>query len=168
MSMVFKFRMLSDENDRFVRDYEVMYDMSLADFEGFIREDLEYDPAMTSFFTADDRWNKLREFTLEDMGDMGEEAPVPMASVVLGQLMHRNRDRLIYQFDMFGDRAYYLELIGAGEAKSGVEYPRVTLSEEPAPDQYDPTMSESEGSAFDEMMGDFSDFEGDDSYDDEF
>ena len=89
MSMVFKFRMLSDENDRFVRDYEVMYDMSLADFEGFIREDLEYDPAMTSFFTADDRWNKLREFTLEDMGDMGEEAPVPMASVVLGQLMHR-------------------------------------------------------------------------------
>ena len=40
MSMVFKFRMLSDENDRFVRDYEVMYDMSLIEFEEFIREDL--------------------------------------------------------------------------------------------------------------------------------
>ncbi|MBR5844754.1 MAG: hypothetical protein IKY65_00615 [Rikenellaceae bacterium] len=168
MSMVFKFRMLSDENDRFVRDYEALYDMSLIDFEEFIRDDLEYDPAMTSFFTADDRWNKLREFTLEDMGDMGEDAPVPMEGVVLGQLMHHNRDRLIYQFDMFGDRAYYLELIGAGEAKAGVEYPRVTLSEEPAPDQYDPTMSEAEGSAFDEMMGDFNDFEGDDNYDDEF
>ena len=120
MSMVFKFRMLSDENDRFVRDYEVMYDMSLIEFEEFIREDLEYDPAMTSFFTADNRWNKLREFTIEDMGDMGEEAPVPMASVVLGQLMHHNRDRLIYQFDMFGDRAYYLELIGENKEKSAI------------------------------------------------
>ena len=58
--------------------------------------------------------------------------------------------------------------VGAGEAKDGIEYPRVTLSEEPAPDQYDPTMSEAEGSAFDEMMGDFNDFEGDDNYDDEF
>ena len=30
MSMIFKFRMLSDENDRFVRDYEVMYDMPVS------------------------------------------------------------------------------------------------------------------------------------------
>ena len=29
MSMVFRFRMLSDENDNFVRDYEVPYDLSL-------------------------------------------------------------------------------------------------------------------------------------------
>lgn len=28
MSMVFRFRMLSDENDNFVRDYEVPYDMT--------------------------------------------------------------------------------------------------------------------------------------------
>ena len=29
MSMIFRFRMLSDENDNFVRDYEVPYDMTL-------------------------------------------------------------------------------------------------------------------------------------------
>ncbi len=32
MSMVFKFRMLSDENDNFVRDLEVPYDMTLRVF----------------------------------------------------------------------------------------------------------------------------------------
>ena len=32
MSMVFRFRMLSDENDNFVRDYEALYDMTLLDF----------------------------------------------------------------------------------------------------------------------------------------
>ena len=36
MSMVFRFRMLSDENDNFVRDYEVPYDMTLLDFHNFI------------------------------------------------------------------------------------------------------------------------------------
>ena len=42
--MVFRFRMLSDENDRFVRDYEVMYDMTLLDFHNFILSSLEYEP----------------------------------------------------------------------------------------------------------------------------
>ncbi len=58
MSMVFRFRMLSDENDNFVRDYEALYDMKLLDFHNFLLETLEYEPCMASFFTADDLWEK--------------------------------------------------------------------------------------------------------------
>ena len=38
------------------------------------------------------------------------------------------------------------------------------------PDQYDPskTATAGEGSIFDEVMGEFNDFEGDDNYDDEY
>ena len=169
MSMVFRFRMLSDENDRFVRDYEVSYDMTLLDFHRFILEALDYEECMASFFTADARWEKLREFTLMDMGDGSEGAPEAMEKVTLGQIIHRLRDRLIYLFDMFGDRAYYLELTGAYEAEAGAGYPREIYAVADAPDQFDPSKNvvEDEGSIFDEMMGDFSDFEGDDSYDDE-
>lgn len=172
MSMVFRFRMLSDENDHFVRDYEVLYDMTLQDFHNFILQTLEYEDCMASFFTADARWNKLREFTLMDMGEGGPEAPVQMADVRLGQILHNNRDRLIYLFDMFGDRAYYLELTGAYEAESGAQYPREIYAQAEAPDQYDPSKNRDddemdEGSIFDEMMGDFKEFEGDDNYDDE-
>ena len=106
MSMVFKFRMLSDENDHFVRDYEVPYDMTLLGFHEFITRSLGYEEGMSSFFTADKQWNRLREFTLMDMGDNSEDAPLPMADITLGQLIHNNRDRLIYQFDLMGDRAY--------------------------------------------------------------
>jgi hypothetical protein len=53
MSMVFKFRMLSDENDHFVRDYEVPYDMTLLGFHEFITRSLGYEEGMSSFFTAD-------------------------------------------------------------------------------------------------------------------
>lgn len=169
--MVFRFRMLSDENDRFVRDYEVMYDMTLLDFHHFILQTLEYDPCMASFFTADDRWEKQREFTSEPMGEGEEEIPETMDRVTLGQILHNRRDRLIYLFDLFGDRAYYLELTGAYEAETGASYPREIYAQAEVPDQYDPSRThadEEEGSIFDDAMGEFSDFAGDDNYDDEY
>ena len=68
MSMIFQFRMLCDEDDYFLREYEVPYDMTLAAFRDFINKDLQYRPEeLTSFFTADDRWNKLQEFTADGM-----------------------------------------------------------------------------------------------------
>lgn len=51
---------------------------------------------------------KLREFTRMDMDDGAEDAPLAMEKVTLGQIIHNNRDRLIYLFDIFGDRAYFL------------------------------------------------------------
>ena len=91
MSMVFRFRMLSDENDNFVRDYEAMYDMTLLDFHDFILQSLEYEPCMASFFTADDRWEKQREFTSVEMDDGSGDAPAAMESVTLGQVIHPPR-----------------------------------------------------------------------------
>jgi len=168
--MVFRFRMLSDENDNFVRDYEVLYDMTLLDFHNFILQSLEYEDCMASFFTADDRWEKQREFTLMDMDDGGENAPMAMDKVTLGQIIHDRRDRLIYLFDLFGDRAYFLELTGAYEAAKDGVYPREIYAQAEAPDQYDPSKNrvEGEGSIFSEVMSDFNDFEGDDSYDDTY
>ena len=73
MSMVFRFRMLSDENDNFVRDYEVLYDTTLLDFHNFILRSLEYEDCMASFFTADDRWEKQRTAQLERMKARAEK-----------------------------------------------------------------------------------------------
>ncbi|MEG2614610.1 MAG: hypothetical protein RR996_06150 [Alistipes sp.] len=166
MSMVFQFRMLSDENDHFLRDYDVLYDMTLLEFHNFILQTLEYEDCVTSFFTADNRWEKLREFTLMDMGEQGEEAPVPMETVTLGQVVHKLHDRLIYLFDMFGERAYYLELMGAYESEAGAIYPREIYALEEVPDQYDPSKNVVDnGSIFDEMMDEFEDSEGDDDDD---
>ncbi|MEG1611133.1 MAG: hypothetical protein RRZ83_05835 [Alistipes sp.] len=166
MSMVFQFRMLSDENDRFVRDYDVLYDMTLLEFHNFILQTLEYEDCVTSFFTADNRWEKLREFTLIDMDEPGENAPELMENITLGQVMHKLHDRLIYLFDMFGDRAYYLELMGAYEAEEGAIYPREIYAMEEVPDQYDPSKNVvDEDSIFDNMMEDFQEETEHDDYD---
>lgn len=168
MAMVFKFRMLSDENDNFLRDYEVLYDMSLLEFHNYICETLDYDAAAgASFFLADKQWEKLEEFTYFDV-DGGEEGPRAMDKVTLGRIIRKSNDRLIYTFDMFGDRSLYLELTATLEQGKDIEYPRITLAEAAAPDQFDASVVMAEASIFEEALGDFNSFEGDDYYDDEF
>ncbi len=170
MSIVFKFRMLSDESDVFLRDYEVMYDMTLREFCNFICEDLEYAPdSIYSFFTADDRWEKIQEFTSEDMQGGDEEAsPIPMDKVTIGQLVGNDHNRLIFTFDIFADRSYYLQLSEMKKAEDGFTYPRVMFAHGEPSDQFDPEMNVEEMSIFEEVMSDFNDFEGDESYDDEY
>lgn len=168
MATVLKFRMLTDENDNFIRDFEVPADITLLELHDFIARALDYDECMASFFTADDRWERLREFTVMDMGDTGADGPLPMSEVLVGQVIRRIHDRLIWLFDMFANRAYYLEVMDAVQPEAGRKYPRVAFEHAAAPDQYDPELNDDTGSIFEEMMGDYSDFEGDDSYDDEY
>lgn len=170
--MIYRFRMLTDENDNFVRDFEIDAEATLLDLHEFLIQMLEYDPCMASFFTADSRWERQKEYTYMDMGEgMGNAsmgAPEPMAQARLCEVLHYLHDRLIYVFDPFTERAYFLEVVEAKEPQDGMKYPRLQFAHSPAPDQYDPEANEQSGSIFEEMMGEYSDFEGDDGYDDEY
>lgn len=170
--MIYRFRMLTDENDNFVRDFEVESSMTLLDLHEFILQMLGYDPCMASFYTADDRWEREQEYTYMDMGggmgDAGMGMPLPMATAHLDEVLTHLHARLIYVFDPFTERAYFMELIEGKEPQEGMVYPRLQFEHSPAPDQYDPEANEQSGSIFEEMMGEFGDFDGDDNYDDEY
>lgn len=170
--MIYRFRMLTDENDNFVRDFEIESNATLLDLHEFILQMLGYDPCMASFFTADDRWEREQEYTFMDMGegmgDAGLGLPKPMNTARLEDVLTYLYARLIYLFDPFNERAYFMELIEAKEPQKGMTYPRLQFEHSPAPDQYDPEANEQSGSIFEEMMGEFGDFDGDDNYDDEY
>ena len=105
--------------------------------------------------------------------DLGEEqfegAPVAMEKVSLAELVVSECNRLIYQFDMIADRAFYIEVVSAQQPNPELEYPRVSFENARVPDQYDPdAVPADDGSIFDEMMDEFGEFDGDDSYDDEY
>jgi hypothetical protein len=88
----------------------------------------------------------------------------------LAEIIVADYSRLIYLFDMFAERAFYIELVGSSEPNPELSYPRVAFENAPVPDQYDPdAVDSSAGSIFEEMMDDFGDFGGsDDGYDDEY
>lgn len=148
--MIFKFRLLSDESESFLLDVEVPYDMNLLDFHNFIRKEVGYNPCeMASFFISDVEWEKLREFTLLDMGfempspdddeddDMDDwKPPVAMEKVTLGQIIHEKFDRLIYVFDMFAERQFFIELLESKFIDESVVYPRTVDKQGVAPQQF--------------------------------
>ena len=151
--MLLQFRMLSDEDDNFLRDYLLPPEMTLADLHAFISDDLKYEKEnMTSFFTSDREWNRLSEYTYldlglgEDEGVEGTSVPGAMSDMTLADVIRQNHNRLIYQFDAVGDRAFYLELVDA---------------------RRDEEASPVNRSIFDEIMSDFDDFDGNESYADD-
>ena len=153
MSVILKLRMLSDEDDCFLRDYEVPYESTLEELHDFICNDLQYEKIPeSSFFEADREWNRRREYTHADAGATGSDS---------------SAYRLIFRFDPPGDRAYYLEVIDTAEAGAGKSYPNLLLANGEAPDQFDPEASPRNRSIFEEAMGDYNDFEGDDAYGDD-
>lgn len=168
--MILRLRMLSDENDNFVRDFEVSHEMTLLELHKFIIESIEYDDCMASFYTADEQWNPLQEFSLMDLGEESfEGAPVAMDKVALAELVVSECNRLIYQFDMLADRAFYLEVVSVNQPNPELDYPRVSFENARVPDQYDPdAVPADDGSIFDEIMDEFGEFDGDDNYDDEY
>lgn len=168
MNIIFKYRMLSDESDNFVRDFELYPDMTLSEFHSFLCQALGYDDCMVSIFKSDAEWRPVEEFTQLDMGDDLPGTHRCMDNVRLMDVNNDFHDRLIYTFDMLNNRSYYLELIDMQRPAAGLSYPRVAFEHAPVPDQYDPEATEQAGSIFDEMMSDYNEFDGDDSYDDEY
>ena len=168
--MILRLRMLSDENDNFVRDFEVSHEMTLLELHKFIIESIEYDDCMASFYTADEQWNPMQEFSLMDLGEESfEGAPVAMDKVKLAELVVSECNRLIYQFDMLADRAFYLEVVSVNQPNPELDYPRVSFENARVPDQYDQdAVPADDGSIFDEIMDEFGEFDGDDNYDDEY
>jgi hypothetical protein len=171
MAMIFRIRMLSGENEAFVRDYEVSYVMTLLDFHHFICRDLGHDPMnMTSFFRSDARWERLQEFTSMDLhtapdtpdDGMSLPMPMPMERATLGQVLRRNNDRLIYLFDVFADRVMFLELTGSFKQPDGQQYPRTVFSQGDPPTQFDLSSNvlDNDTSLFDEEMDDYASFSG--------
>ena len=106
MNIIFKYRMLSDESDNFVRDFEVYPDMTLGQFHEFLLDALGYEDCMVSIFKSDAEWRPVEEFSQLDLGDdIPEGAPRCMDKVLLMEVNSDFHDRLIYTFDMLNNRS---------------------------------------------------------------
>jgi hypothetical protein len=130
--MVYKFVVLSDEDDSFVREFEFLDSQSLMDFHSLIQEELEFDKSqMASFFLATDNWEKEEEFTLFDMGTGSST----MDDAVLEDVIFRKNQKLLYVFDFFNERSLFVEYTGEAKEIDGREYPACTNSKGVPPKQ---------------------------------
>jgi hypothetical protein len=130
--MVYKFVVLSDEDESFIREFEFLDSQTLLDFHTVLQDELEFDKSqMASFFMATDNWEKEEEFTLFDMGTGSST----MEEAILDDIIFRKNQKLIYVFDFFNERALFVEYTGEAKEVEGREYPVCTNSKGVPPKQ---------------------------------
>jgi hypothetical protein len=130
--MVYKFVVLSDEDESFVREFEFLDSHTLLDFHNILQDELEFDKSqMASFYLATDNWEKDEEFTLFDMGTGSST----MEIAVLEEIIFRKNQKLLYVFDFFNERALFVEYTGDSKESNDREYPVCTNSKGVPPKQ---------------------------------
>lgn len=126
--MTFKFRMISTEEEGFLRDMVISADSNFFRFHEAIQEELNFDPTqLASFFICDDNWIRTTEITLFDMTDEGSQATsLVMHRTRIGDYFTGPGEKLQYLYDLFSDRAFFIELIEIPEAVEAHSKPEVT------------------------------------------
>lgn len=157
--MVYKFTLLSDESDKFLRVIEIDSEATFLDFHKAILKACGYkDDQMTSFFICDAGWNKGTEITLEDMDEDSEVDSYIMADTKLSQFCEEKKQRLLYEFDPLSGRDFFIELTNI-LFKKDIKEPVCTVSEGEAPEQMrDPDFSSS-GEDYDDSLADINDYD---------
>jgi len=121
--MVYKFVVLSNENESFMMEFELLDTHTLLDFHYVLQDELEFDKSqMASFFTATDNWEKEEEFTLLDMGT----GFPTMESAILEDVIYRKNQKLLYIFDFFNERCLLIEYVGETNEDAGKDLPACT------------------------------------------
>lgn len=110
-TMIFRFIMLSDEQDDFRREFKIDAEASFLDLHNVITKSVKYDPKeMASFFMCEEDWSKNEEITLVEMDTSSEVDSYIMGTTKLSDFLEEEKQKLMYVFDYMSERAFFMEL----------------------------------------------------------
>lgn len=114
--MLFHFVILSGESEDFVREINIDSDSTFLDFHEIIQDSVDYDKSqIASFFISDENWDKGSEITLLKMDNHSNSDELIMDQIKLIDYLKEPKARLIYQFDFFSNRGFFIELLSVSD-----------------------------------------------------
>ena len=150
----YRFRILFEEQDDFLRIIEIKPGQTFKDFHDAILKSVEIEGnELASFFVCDPLWNKQREITLIDMGiklpdtdedEDGKPVNIPMPVMIMDDMKIRDviedpHQRILFEYNFLNPRVFYIELSKVVDADAKKVYPvcvkkEGTLAPTAAPD----------------------------------
>ena len=122
--MIYLFRIVSDEDPNFFRDVVAEGSDTFLELHQTLQENMGYDACqLASFFITNEMWEKQQEITLIDMMQDPSLGNPTMDQVTLDEYLTEISQRMIYVFDFFAERAFYMELIEMSDQTSTKETP---------------------------------------------
>ncbi len=137
---IYKFRMLTDTNAEFIRDFEILGNQTFLDFNRIIQENVNLgSEELASFHICNQNWSKLKEITLLDMRvDEEDEVEEENKEFIEEQFIMKNSNikdfiedphqRLVYEYDFLDIKTFFIELLGVWKQKEDHHYPICSLS----------------------------------------
>lgn len=169
--MVYKFRVILDNEEDIFRDIAILEDDTLEDLHNAIFNSFGFDGMeVASFYTCDDTWNQEDEISLFDTGDVIGVQKI-MSDYPLSEVLDSENTKIIYVYDFINMWTFLVELASIEEIEVGSTYPSTLFSHGEMPDE---AMEKSfEADMHDDIYGEFEDdldeddldmFSGDDSF----
>jgi hypothetical protein len=125
--MIFKFRLLSSEHDDFLRDFEVRSDQTFYDLHLAIQKNCKYDTSqIASFFLCNDDWEKENEITLFELSEEPNKGSLLMDKSIFSKHITGLKQKLLYVFDIFNERAFFIEVVDIRDEDPSKSYPICT------------------------------------------
>ena len=144
----YKFRVIVEDQDDFVRDYEIRSNQTFQEFYNIIRQTVTLQGnELSSFFICDSKWRKRKEITLLDMQDETIADPIieddddefrkpvkklptfTMENARIKDFIEDPAQRILLEYDFLNPTVFFIELFKIFDAVSGVEYPRCVKKE---------------------------------------
>lgn len=144
---LYRFRLLYEEQDDFLRDFDILSSQTFLDFHNLIIESVELKGnELASFFLCDRNWRKKKEITLIDMQQAEEEQQtdlddeeresarlnkiptLEMAKVKIKDVIDDPHQRLLFEYDFLNPKTFYIELMKIIDADANEKYPKCSKS----------------------------------------
>ncbi len=160
--MVYRFLILSDEDEDFRRELRINAEATFLELNDFLLASLGYDNhEMTTFHLCDEDWHKEREVTLFDMSFDESNPSLVMSEYKLSDLMEAKGEHLFFVFDMLAERGLFMELAEIDEDSEEL-VPRITF------EQGNPPVQMVDLDVASSRLSTLEDDNFDDSFDDDF
>lgn len=109
--MIFRFILISDEVEDFMREIQLDSDATFHDFHKAILSTCGYkDDQLTSFTICENGWEKCQEITLEEMDTDSDQDSYVMADTALNEFIDEEKQHLLYTFDPLAERCFFIEV----------------------------------------------------------
>jgi hypothetical protein len=135
--MLFKLRIKSDVVEKFVLHIDADANNTFYQLHESIQEECKYDPSqLATFFVADEEWDRGLEIKMFDTDSIQRLSTdgLLMKKTRLGEILKDVEDKLIYVFDIYNQKSFYIEL-NEIEMEKTINAPVITLSKGIAPVQ---------------------------------
>lgn len=134
--MIYKFRIISDESKEFARELLIDGEQTFLDFHHCLQENLAYDPAqLASFFITNPSWEKQLQITLIDMMDDEGGNCITMEQRKIREHFKKKGDRMLYVYDFFSERSFFIELTEVMDISESKALPKVIFAHGDPPPQ---------------------------------